>query len=212
MDEIRQWKKPKRSLSFKLCTMIKSEEINLIQQVIVTDRLELHHISGADLITLFEERDDQAILEKANISNPHRVLIDFQGPLHWRVPQVKVDASCNKWFVRFIMQKSSREVIGSTSFHGAPDADGMIEIGLGIESDFQNQGYAKEALMGMWRWALGQPGVKSFRYTVSPENTPSIKVIEHFGFPFIGVQIDVEDGPENIYEISVADFKAKFAD
>lgn len=210
MAEIRRSRKLKLSLSFKLYAMINSEEINLIQPVIVTERLELHHISGADLITLFENRDDQSILEKANISNPHRVLIDFQGPLHWRVPQVKVDASCNKWFVRFIVQKSNREVIGSTSFHGIPDENGMIEIGLGIESDFQNQGYAKEALMGMWKWALEQPGVKSFRYTVSPENTPSIKVIEYFDFPFMGVQIDEEDGPENIYEISVADFKVKF--
>ena len=210
MVEIRRSRKPKRSLSFKLCAMIKSEEINLIQPVIVTERLELHHISGADLITLFEKRDDGPILENADFTNPHRVLVDFQGPLHWRVPQVKVDASCNKWFVRFIVQKSNREVIGSTSFHGVPDENGMIEIGLGIESDFQNQGYAKETLMGMWKWALEQSGVKSFRYTVSPDNAPSIKVIEYFGFPFTGVQIDEEDGPENVYEISTTEFRAKF--
>lgn len=191
--------------------MLNRDEIKLNQPVIATKRLELHHISGADLITLFEDRDDRPILEKADISNPYRVLIDFQGPLHWRVPQVKADASSNKWFVRFIVQKSSREVIGSTSFHGVPDENGMIEIGLGIESEFQNQGFAKESLFGMWKWALDQPDVKSFRYTVSPNNAPSIKVIEFFGFPFKGVQMDEEDGPENIYEISVAEFKAKFA-
>lgn len=182
------------------------------QEVLIeTNRLELHHISGANLITLFEERDDRPILAGSDFTNPHRVLVDFQGPLHWRVPQVKADASCNKWFVRLIVLKSSREVIGSTSFHGVPDENGMIEIGIGIESEFHNRGFAKEALMGMWKWALDQPGVKSFRYTVSPDNAPSIKVIEDFGFPFTGVQIDEEDGPENIYEISVADFKAKFA-
>jgi RimJ/RimL family protein N-acetyltransferase len=86
----------------------------------------------------------------------------------------------------------------------------MIEIGLGIEPEFHNQGYAKEALMAMWSWAIEQPGVKSFRYTVSLENAPSIKVIEYFGFPFMGVQIDEEDGPENIYEISVDEFRSKF--
>lgn len=188
-----------------------TSELTLSQPVIETERLELHHISGANLITLFEERDDRPILAGSDFTNPHRVLVDFQGPLHWRVPQVKADATCNKWFVRLIVLKATREVIGSTSFHGVPDKNGMIEIGLGIESEFHNQGFAKEALMGMWKWALDQPGVKSFRYTVSPDNAPSIKVIEHFGFPFRGVQIDEEDGPENIYEISVADFKAKFA-
>jgi RimJ/RimL family protein N-acetyltransferase len=183
---------------------------DLVQETLVTQRLELHHISGANLITLFESRNDAPILNNANFTNPHRVLVDFQGPLAWRVPQVKADPSCNKWFVRQIVLKQSREIIGSTSFHGAPDENGMIEIGLGIEPEFHNQGFAKEALMAMWTWAIEQPGVHSFRYTVSPDNAPSIKVIEYFGLPFTGIQIDEEDGPENVYEISTSEFKAKF--
>ena len=185
-------------------------ELELVQQTLPTKRLELHHISGANLITLFDNRDDEPILKNAGFTNPHRVLVDFQGPLHWRVPQVKADPSSNKWFVRLIVLKENHEIIGSTSFHGVPDENGMIEIGLGIEPEFHNQGFAKEALKAMWSWAIDQPGVKSFRYTVSPDNAPSIKVIEYFGFPFTGVQIDEEDGPENIYEISTADFRAKF--
>lgn len=185
-------------------------ELDLLQQTLITPRLELRHISGANLITLFENRDDSPILEKVDFTNPHRVLVDFQGPLHWRVPQVKADPSSNKWFVRLIVLKENREIIGSTSFHGVPDENGMIEIGLGIEPEFHNQGFAKESLLAMWSWAVDQPGVKSLRYTVSPDNTPSIKVIEYFGFPFTGVQIDEEDGPENIYEISTTDFRRKF--
>ena len=185
-------------------------ELDLLQQTLITPRLELHHINGTNLITLFENRDDSPILEKVDFTNPHRVLIDFQGPLRWRVPQVKADPSTNKWFLRLIVLKENREIIGSTSFHGVPDENGMIEIGLGIESEFHNQGFAKESLLAMWSWAIDQPGVKSFRYTVSPENAPSIKVIEYFGFPFVGVQIDEEDGPENIYEITSTDFRRKF--
>jgi RimJ/RimL family protein N-acetyltransferase len=185
-------------------------ELDLLQQTLITPRLELHHINGTNLITLFENRDDSPILENVDFTNPHRVLIDFQGPLRWRVPQVKADPSSNKWFLRLIVLKENREVIGSTSFHGVPDENGMIEIGLGIESEFHNQGFAKESLLAMWSWAIDQPGVKSFRYTVSPDNAPSIKVIEYFGFPFTGVQIDEEDGPENIYEISTEEFRKKF--
>jgi RimJ/RimL family protein N-acetyltransferase len=184
-------------------------DLFLTQPLLETKRLELHHINGANLITLFEQRDDSPILKNANFTNPHRVLVDFQGPLHWRVPQVKADPSSNKWFVRLIVLKENREIIGSASFHGVPDENGMIEIGLGIEPEFHNRGFAKEALMAMWSWAIDQLGVKSFRYTVSPDNAPSIKVIEYFGFPFTGVQIDEEDGPENIYEITTADFRAK---
>ena len=86
----------------------------------------------------------------------------------------------------------------------------MIEIGLGIESDYQNQGFAREALLGMWRWAITFLEVRTLRYTVSPENAPSISVINYFGFELKGQQMDEIDGPENIYEMSALDFKANW--
>ncbi len=177
---------------------------------IITVRLELHHISAQGLIALFEEKDDHLAIAGRNFTNPHQNLITSPGPLAWRVPQVKENPDTNKWFVRFIVLADSREIIGSTSFHGAPDASGMIEIGLGIEDAFQGQGFAKEALTGMWLWACEFPEVKTLRYTVSPDNLASIKVIEYFGFKFMGQQLDEIDGPENIYEESAASFKAKW--
>ena len=184
--------------------------MNLKEPVISTARLELHHISADRLIDLFEKRDDTFALVGETFTNPLRNLIDFQGPLAWRVPQVKADPATNKWFVRWIVLKENREVIGSTSFHGTPNAQGMMEIGLGIESQYQNQGYAKEALLGMWRWVLTFPEVNTLRYTVSPENLPSIAVIKYFGFDFKGQQIDEEDGPEDIYEMDRETFLKKW--
>ena len=184
--------------------------MSLHEPVIHTARLELHHISTPDLITLFENRDDVPAISGRGFTNPLRVLIDFQGPLAWRVPQVKADPACNKWFVRWIVLKEKQEVIGSTSFHGAPDSDGMVEIGLGIESEYQKQGFAKEALLGMWRWAAAFPDVQAFRYTVSPDNAASIAVINYFGFEFKGQQMDEIDGAENIYEMKAVDFIAKW--
>ena len=184
--------------------------MHLKQPVISTARLELHHISADRLIDLFEKRDDTFALVGETFTNPFRNLIDFQGPLAWRVPQVKADPATNKWFVRWIVLKENREIIGSTSFHGAPDDQGMMEIGLGIETQYQNQGYAKEALLGMWRWVLTFPEVKVLRYTVSLENRPSIAVIKYFGFDFKGQQIDEEDGPEDIYEMDRETFLRKW--
>ena len=177
---------------------------------IITSRLELHHIPVEGLISLFEDKDDRLAIADRDITNPYRNLIASPGPLAWRVPQVKENPEVNKWFVRFIVLASSREIIGSTSFHGAPDSSGMIEIGLGIEDAFQRQGFAKEALKGMWLWACDFPEVKTLRYTVSPDNLASIKVIEFFGFQFMGQQIDEIDGPENIYEESAKNFKARW--
>ena len=182
----------------------------MIEPVIVTSRLELHHLSVQAIVELFEKKNDSVALLDRSFTNPHRVLLDSSGPLAWRVPQVKVDPSVNRWFVRYIVLKESQEVIGSTSFHGVPDADGMMEIGLGIEEAFRNKGYAREALAGMWKWVCAYPEVKTLRYTVSPDNLASIAVINYFGFEYKGQQIDEEDGPENIYEMSTKDFMAKW--
>ena len=182
----------------------------MYEPVMISERLELHHISVAGIIELLESKSDQSAIAGRDFSNPHKNLIENSGPLAWRVPQVKVDPTLNKWFVRFIVLKESREVIESTSFHGAPDGDGMIEIGLGIEPAFQGRGYAKESLQAMWRWAVNFPEVRTLRYTVSPDNLPSIAVIKYFGFDYKGQQMDEIDGPENIYEMSSEDFSQRW--
>jgi ribosomal-protein-alanine N-acetyltransferase len=182
----------------------------VFEKPITTLRLQLHHIPSQGIIDLLEKQEDLTAIAGRSFSNPHGVLVNNSGPLAWRVPQVKADPSCNKWFVRFIVLQETDEVIGSTSFHGIPDENGMMEIGLGIEEPFRNQGYAREALLGMWRWVSAQPEVKRLRYTVSPENLPSIAVINYFGFDYIGQQIDEIDGPENIYEMGVAEFMQRW--
>jgi len=182
----------------------------VFEKPISTLRLQLHHISVQGIIDLLEKQDDSAAISGRSFSNPHKVLVSSSGPLAWRVPQVKAEPSRNKWFVRFIVLQESCEVIGSISFHGVPDENGMMEIGLGIEKLFRNQGYAREALQGMWSWVSTQPGVKTLRYTVSPENLPSIAVINYFGFNYMGQQIDEIDGPENIYEMSTEEFMRRW--
>jgi RimJ/RimL family protein N-acetyltransferase len=175
-----------------------------------TKRLELHHIPVAGLISLLEDKNDSLAIAGRSITNPYRNLIEDSGPLAWRVPQVKADQSTNKWFVRFIVLRESGEIIGSTSFHGVPDEAGMMEIGIGIEEQFWGQGFASEALLGMWRWVAAQPGISTLRYTVSPTNLASVRIINKFGFHHQGQQMDEIDGPEDIYEISVEEFLEKW--
>lgn len=179
-------------------------------ELIQTSRLDLRLIGVEDLIAMYEDPEHFSLAADAPFTNPHRVLLDNSGPLRWRVPQVKHDPALNQWFVRFIILRETEEVIGSISFHSAPDASGMIEIGLGVEPAFQNLGYATEALTGMWQWVCTQPTVRTLRYTVSPNNAASQQIIKKFSFSHVGVQIDDEDGPEDIYEMSATEFLMRF--
>ncbi len=176
------------------------------EPTLVTPRLDLVHIGADELLLIDRDPLNELIWVSKSFTNPYRELVDSKGPLPWRVPQVEKDPLLNKWFLRWIVLRDTQEVIGTISFHGAPDDNGMVEIGLGINEKFRNQGFAKEALFAMWKWVSTQPNVKVLRYTVSPDNLPSIAIINSFGFTYIGEQIDEEDGPESIYEKTVQDF------
>ena len=99
------------------------------ESVIACERLDLHHISASDLVTLYEDPKNLSIYKKGDFTNPYRVLIDGHSPLRWRVPQVKANPEVNKWFVRWVVLRETSEIVGSLSFHGAPDEAGMLEIG-----------------------------------------------------------------------------------
>lgn len=174
----------------------------------LSERLELIHIEADEMIELFESQSSQRIIARHGITNPYAMLENGDGPLRWRVPQVRKDPAVNVWFVRWIVLRETREIIGSTSFHGVPDERGMVEIGLGIAQPHHNQGYGAEALSLMWSWAAIRPEVTVFRYTVSPDNAASVALVKKFGFDLVGEQIDEEDGLELIFELSVEKFTA----
>ncbi len=194
-----------------MCLFPEFKRNTLAVKLIQTERLDLHHIEADDLIYIFEKRDDSEVLAGKDFRNPFRVLIDFQGSLASRIPQIQKDPSVNKWFVRWVVLRSTQEIIGATSFHGAPDENGVIEIGLEVESAFQRQGYGKEILQGMWGWVVTEPAIKILRYIVKENNVASIALINSFGFKLTGEQIDENNEVANVYEMSAADYRKRFA-
>ena len=194
-----------------MCRFLEPKRNTLAVKLIQSDRLDLHHIEADDLIYIFEKRDDSEVLAGKDFRNPFRVLIDFQGSLASRIPQIQKDPSVNKWFVRWVVLRSTQEIIGATSFHGAPDENGVIEIGLEVESAFQRQGYGKEILQGMWGWVVTEPAIKILRYIVKENNVASIALINSFGFNLMGEQIDENNEVANVYEMSADEYRKRFA-
>ncbi|MEY4275626.1 MAG: hypothetical protein RIS26_89 [Actinomycetota bacterium] len=167
----------------------------------MNNRVELH------LLTL-QELESKALLDR-EFENPHGVYSGENLPRTNRLADVQADPDRIRWYYRIIVDRSRNLAVGSVSFHASPDERGMVEIGIGIAPQEQGKGFAQEALRAMWDWVIDEPGVRFLRYTVSPTNLPSMAIIEKFGFPLIGEQIDEEDGLELIYEISVDDYREK---
>jgi RimJ/RimL family protein N-acetyltransferase len=167
-----------------------------------TDRLNCESLSLSDYET-FEAGNEP---NWNGFSNPYKHLIEGPSPLPYRIPRVKKDPSFAHIAIVLAISKRTNEVIGSAGFHDFPNEDGMIEIGFGIVPEMQNQGFGKELLIGMWKMICKRTDVKVLRYTVAPDNAPSMHIINKLGFTKVGEQIDPEDGLELIYERKVEDF------
>lgn len=178
--------------------------------LIRTDNLDLHTVRPEDYEKLAINRGDPTLWNDRGFTNPLGHLVDDPGPLPHRIPRILADPSLAKYLLRLAVYRPEQIIIGSAGFHMAPDADGMIEIGLGIEPAYRGRGFAQELLHGMWGWVVQDPQIKTLRYTVSPTNVPSQAIIAKVGFTFVGQQIDEEDGPEDIFEMSADQYRLKF--
>jgi len=160
-------------------------------------------------LSLRDYADFEAGLEPdwQDFSNPYRHLIIGPSPLKHRIPRVKAEPNFAEIGLMLAIEKETNELIGSAGFHDFPDWNGMIEIGFGIVPEKQNQGFGTELLIGMWKMICLRPDVRILRYTVSPENLPSVHIINKLEFSKVGQQIDPEDGVELIYERPSKDFQ-----
>jgi RimJ/RimL family protein N-acetyltransferase len=100
-----------------------------------------------------------------------------------------------------MIHRADRAFIGLGGFKGAPDADGMVEIGYGIAPEYRGKGYATEAAQGMIRHAFTHADVqKVWAHTLAEPNA-STHVLRKSGMENIGSFDDPDDGAICRWEI-----------
>lgn len=172
------------------------------------DDIQLVPVTVQELLALETDPPGDLFLDRGLV-NPYGILTGESIPHQRRIDDVRSNPTHIRWYYRLIVV--GKTIVGSSSFHAPPDVDGMLEIGLGIAANVRGRGYATAAVIGMWDWAAEQEGVRTLRYTVSPDNAASQAIIAKFPASHMGVQIDERDGPEDIYEIPAQvwrDFRA----
>lgn len=97
-----------------------------------------------------------------------------------------------EWGTSWKICLHSGELVGDLCFKGAPDSQGFVEIGYGIEPLYQQNGYALEAVGGMLNWAFDQTGVVCVTAQTEADNYISQKVLLGNGFIRDG---EGEEGP-----------------
>jgi RimJ/RimL family protein N-acetyltransferase len=178
--------------------------------VIQTKRMLLYTVLPNEYEALSVNQADPKLWLDRGFSDPDQYFLNNPNPIKYRLPRIRQNPEYAKYLLRVVVLKDNPIIIASAGFHDAPDSYGMIEIGFGVDKKYQGRGFGQELLHGMWSWAVNDPQVKTLRYTVSPENLISQHIIKKLGFEYKGQQIDEEDGPEDIYELSTSDYKLKF--
>jgi len=97
------------------------------------------------------------------------------------IHKLQADSSMMGWGIWIMIRASDPVVIGDIGFKGKPDSQGMVDIGYGVLSHFQQQGYATEAAETLVEWALAQPDVRRVIAECLPHNLASIRVLEKIG-------------------------------
>jgi len=168
-----------------------------------TERHELVSMSVPFLEAL-GRRDVEGATREIGADVPPWLPEQLEHFVQYRLATLRVDPSARPWLGRALIlpdADGTRRVIGTAGFHSPPDAEGRVEIGYRVDPEYRRQGYAIEAVRGLFDWAAGQ-GVHRFIASISPDNEASLSLAWKLGFQQVGEQVDDIDGLELVFETS----------
>lgn len=119
--------------------------------------------------------------------------LEFPEALPYALAQLQSGAP-ETWGTYLFIHSADHALIGLGGYKGAPDAEGIVEIGYGIAPAYRGKGYAREAAQGMIDYAFRQPAVeKVWAHTLAEPNA-SVRVLTKCGLTMIGEFEDPDDG------------------
>ena len=171
---------------------------------IVTPRLRLLLMSKGFLEASLKDEAQKAE-EMIGLNIPAEWFL-AKGHMAMRLDDCRSDPAYIPWSARAIGLASTGTMIGRIGFHTRPDADYLrpfvsdgIELGYTVFSEFQRNGYAQEAIIGLLGWAMGQHAIRHFVVSIAPTNIPSLTLARKLGFVKVGEHQDEIDGLEEVH-------------
>lgn len=141
-----------------------------------TERLVLRDITIEDQQDIFDYRSDA----EAN---------RFQGWIPETLEEVENFILRNtkefnqpeSWYQLLITDKETKTVIGDIGVHFTGDENAQVELGITLNTSFQEKGYASEALKGIISHLFDDLHKHRITASVDPDNTASILLMERIG-------------------------------
>ena len=138
--------------------------------MIVTNRLKIYAASQ-EIMERFIEAQTVDILKAAYTEMLNGCL---SHPDRW------------EWYAIWMIELKDGTHIGELCFKGLSD-NGIAEIGYGISEEYQNNGFATEAVKAVLEWAFTQQEVTAIEAETDSNNTASKRVLEKCRFTLNGI-------------------------
>ncbi len=84
----------------------------------------------------------------------------------------------NTWFQFVIVHERDTKIIGDVALHFLEGGNNQVELGISLSLDYQQQGYAKEAMKTVLSYLFRDLKKHRIIASVDPRNKPSIQLIE----------------------------------
>jgi ribosomal-protein-alanine N-acetyltransferase len=132
---------------------------------------------------------EESYIERFRISSDEE-LMAWTGsarPEDLETQKLKVAGGFNNYRTSMVffhlIEKASSMVIGSIAFHNWYQMHGRSELGYGMTSEaHRNQGFMREALPEVLRFGFEAMDLNRIEAFISPENEPSMRLVERAGF------------------------------
>ncbi|MGP3779585.1 GNAT family N-acetyltransferase [Halanaerobium saccharolyticum] len=86
------------------------------------------------------------------------------------------------WYTNWqIILKDENKIISGITFKGPVNRKGEVEVGYGIDQDYQNKGYMTETLKSIIKWAFRHNEIKSVVAETNKDNKTSQRVLKKVG-------------------------------
>ncbi len=142
-----------------------------------TQRLILRPIAPEDKNEVFQYRRDPVANQYQDwIPNTVEEVAAFIAKVS---KEIKVPGT---WFQFVIIEKETQQIIGDIGIHFIDKELKQSEIGCTLNKDFQNRGFAGEAIRKVIDYLFRELKQHRIIASIDPNNNSSIKLLESIGF------------------------------
>ncbi len=169
---------------------------------LTTPRLTLVPAIAALLTAELADRSHLATLLGAEVPASWPPELYDEDAVTYFLSRLTADGAADEWGSYYIVLGAAGSpgavVIGAGGFKGGPDANGCVEIGYSVLTDFQRRGFGSEAVAGWISFAWHDSRIRKVVAHTLPHLTPSIEVLRRNGFRFAGEGADPGAPPGEI--------------